>query len=116
MNHEEVMNDLTKFLNLFDLSGVSLYRLSLKIGAPIIHLRNINPPQLCNGTRFAIKKLSPNVIGATVLNGKSNGMEIPTDMPFDFKRQQFPIRLAFRMINLSVWVKSGKSMLFTWKN
>ena len=47
----------------------------------------------------------PNLIEATILNGKSRGEDvliprtniIPTDMPFEFKRLQFPVRLAFPM-------------------
>lgn len=73
--------------------------------SPIIVLRNINPPRLCNGTRLAVKKLMSNVIDATILNGKFQGEDvlipripmILTDMPFNFKRLQFPIRLAFAM-------------------
>ncbi|GFW03636.1 ATP-dependent DNA helicase PIF6 [Trichonephila clavipes] len=46
-----------------------------------------------------------NVIEATILTGKSKGEDvllpripmIPTDMPFEFKRLQFPVRLAFAM-------------------
>jgi hypothetical protein len=42
---------------------------------------------------------------ATILNGKFKGEDIllpripiiPTDMPFEFKRLQFPVRLAFAM-------------------
>jgi hypothetical protein len=42
---------------------------------------------------------------ATILNGKLKGEDIllpripmiPTDMPFEFKRLQFPVRLAFAM-------------------
>jgi len=58
---------------------------------------------LYNGTRLAVKKLLPNVIEATFLNGKSKGEDvpripiIPTDLPFHFKRLQFLIRLAFSM-------------------
>jgi hypothetical protein len=52
-----------------------------------------------------VKKLMGNVIHATILKGKFKGEEvlipripmIPTDMPFEFKRIQFPIRLAFAM-------------------
>ena len=79
--------------------------LTLKVGVPIILLRNINPPQLCNGTRHSVKKLMNNIIEATILNGKFKGTDvllpripmIPTDMPFEFKRLQFPVRLAFAM-------------------
>ena len=47
----------------------------------------------------------PNVIGVIILNGKSKGKDvlipsipaIPTDMPFEFKPWQFPVRLAFSM-------------------
>jgi ATP-dependent DNA helicase PIF1 len=66
-------------------------------------LRNINQPQLCNGTRLAVKKLMSNVVEATILTGPFKGEDvlisripmIPTDMPFQFKRLQFPFRVAF---------------------
>ncbi|MEE6467607.1 hypothetical protein FKM82_007336 [Ascaphus truei] len=66
-------------------------------------LRNLNTPNLCNGTRLCIKSLMPNLIEATILTGKATGEDvfipriplIPTDMPFNFKRLQFPLRLAF---------------------
>ena len=68
-------------------------------------LRNLNQPKLCNGTRLIITKLKSNVIHASILNGKFKDEEvlipripmIPTDMPFEFKRIQFPICVAFAM-------------------
>jgi ATP-dependent exoDNAse (exonuclease V) alpha subunit len=105
MNQDEIINYPTEFLNSLDLPGMPPHVLTLKIGVPIILLRNINPPRLCNGTRLSAKKMMNNIIEATILNGKFKGEDvllpripmIPTDMPFEFKRLQFPVRLAFAM-------------------
>jgi hypothetical protein len=105
MNQDDVINYPTEFLNSLDLPGMPPHVLTLKNGVPLILLRNINPPRLCNGTRLSVKKMSNNIIEATILTGKFNGEDvllpripmISTDMPFEFKRLQFPVRLAFAM-------------------
>ena len=66
-------------------------------------MRNIDPPRLCNGTRLTVKKFLNNLIEATIITGKYKGTDVllprvpimPSDMQFDFKRIQFPVRLAF---------------------
>ena len=105
MNQDDVINYPTEFLNSLELPGLPPHNLQLKVGSVVIMLRNINQPRLCNGTRLAVKRLMNNVIEATIIKGKYKGEDvlipripmIPTDLPFDFKRLQFPVRLAFAM-------------------
>lgn len=105
MNQDDVVNYPTEFLNSLELPGLPPHNLQLKVGSVVIMLRNINQPRLCNGTRLAVKRLMNNVIEATIIKGKYKGEDvlipripmIPTDLPFDFKRLQFPVRLAFAM-------------------
>ncbi|KIH68827.1 hypothetical protein ANCDUO_00834 [Ancylostoma duodenale] len=103
VDSEQAVSYPTEFLNSLEPPGMPPHRLVLKVGSAVMLLRNIDPPKLCNGTRLCVKNLMPNVIEATILTGKARGEDvfipripmIPTDMPFDFKRLQFPVRLAY---------------------
>lgn len=99
------LNFPTEFLNSLNPPGMSSHELKLKIGSPVILIRNLNAPKLCNGTRLCLKQILTNIIEAEILTGKEKGNlvfvpRIPiisNDLPFCFKRLQFPIRLAYSM-------------------
>ena len=59
-----------EFLNFIKLSGLPDHKLALKVAAPIMLLRNLNPPKLCNGSRLIITNLQKNVIEANILTGQ----------------------------------------------
>ena len=67
----------TEFLNTLNISGMPPHKLNLKIGLPIMLLRNINPNAgLCNGTRLKIKKIFPRLIQAEISFGNFSIIEI----------------------------------------
>ncbi|XP_076935112.1 uncharacterized protein LOC143601633 [Bidens hawaiensis] len=58
------------FLNCIKMSGVPNHRLLLKVGVPIMLLRNINQKKdLCNGTRLQVVSLGKHVIESKVASG-----------------------------------------------
>ena len=97
----------TEFLNSLEVSGLPPHLLLLKVGAPIIILRSLDPPRVTNGTRCVITKLSANTIEAKISSGRHAGHDIiipripliPSNstLPFEFRRVQFPVSLCFAM-------------------
>jgi ATP-dependent DNA helicase PIF1 len=114
----------SEFLNDIKCSGIPNHRLTLKVGVPVMLLRNIDQAAgLCNGTRLQIKDLGKNIIIASVISGKNSGDTVyiprmdlvPSDsgLPFKFCRRQFPISLCFAMtINKSQGQSLSKVGLF----
>jgi ATP-dependent DNA helicase PIF1 len=61
-----------EFLNILQFSGIANHELELKVGVPILLLRNLNQSiGLCNGTRLIVKKLGQHVIEAKIITGKN---------------------------------------------
>lgn len=80
--------------------------LKLKVGAPVMLLRNLDPANgLCRGFRLRVKEIGPNALQCTML-GPADGHDRQTHtIPRvtlrssyqPIRRKQFPVRLAFAM-------------------
>lgn len=105
VDQDDVTNYPVEFLNTLTANGLPAHKISLKVGVPIMLLRNITPPKLCNGTRLKVMKLHKNLIEAEILTGCGAGEIvfipriplIPNNFPFQFKRIQFPVSVCFAM-------------------
>ncbi|CDY67422.1 BnaCnng54860D [Brassica napus] len=98
-----------EFLNSVKVAGLPRHCLKLKVGAPIMCLRNMDVADgLCNGTRLIVTQLLLHVIeGRIITRNKIAGHPVwiprmfvtPPDpnFPFRMRRRQFPVTLAFAM-------------------
>ena len=98
-----------EYLNTVDLPGMPIHNLALKVGSPLILMRNLNfAVGLCNGTRMIITKLQERVVEAAILTGPHTGVlafiprislesSASSGLPFTLRRRQFPFRSAFSM-------------------
>jgi hypothetical protein len=99
-----------EYLNSLVSSSLPLAHLELKVGCPIMLLRNLDPTKgLCNGTRLKVLQIRRRVLKCSIISGdaKFAGKVVfipritlaPTaeDLPMPLKRRQFPVRLAFAM-------------------
>ena len=82
-----------------------LHKISLKLGAMIMLLRNLNPAEgHCNGTRYIVTNMAKHVIEAVIPDGIHKGKVLfipriyntpPKNFTPNMTRIQFPIKLAF---------------------
>jgi hypothetical protein len=115
-SHDEVYNPENRLvtpvelMNSIEDGSLPPHHLVLCVGCPIMVLRNIDPSGgVCNGTRLIVKSLHQHVIEAEITTGSHIGdiAFIPKIRfhyqskngrnPIDFRRTQFPVRLAFAM-------------------
>lgn len=97
-----------EFLNSLRCSGLPSHKLKLKVGTPIMLMRNIDQSMgLCNGTRLIITRMANHVLEAKIMSGTNIGsmtyiprMDMsPSQSPWPFKltRRQFPIIVSYAM-------------------
>jgi DNA helicase Pif1-like protein len=71
---EPAQEATSEFLQTVDVPGVPSSVLNLKVGAPVMLMRNMNPRVgLCNGTRLVITRLGRKVIEGRILTGDHKG-------------------------------------------
>ncbi|CAF1801401.1 unnamed protein product [Brassica napus] len=97
-----------EYLNSLEFSGLPSHKLTLKVGDPVMLLRNINQKKgLCNGTRMILTHVGDRVLKAKIITGSHIGEEVliprivllydETKLQFTLRRRQFPIRLCYAM-------------------
>ncbi|GFW26081.1 ATP-dependent DNA helicase [Trichonephila clavipes] len=105
LNDDEAVQYPIEILNSIQTLDLQAHIMILKVGAPIMLIRNTDALRLCNGTRLIVNKMMQHVIRATVLTGCAKGEDvfipripiILSDNTIQFKRIQFPLKLCFAM-------------------
>jgi hypothetical protein len=110
-----------EFLRSINNASLPPGELAVKVGCPLILLRNLAPARgLCNGTRMVLMRMSDRVIEVRLVGGDHDGETalIPritltptntTEFSFQFSRRQFPARLAF---GLTINKAQGQSVKY----
>ncbi|CAL9246750.1 unnamed protein product [Arabidopsis halleri] len=107
-----------EFLNSIKVPGLPDFKLRLKVGAPVILLRDLAPyGGLSKGTRLQITRVETFVLEGMIITGNQHGEKVlipripshpvlirripshPTEanFPIKMRRRQFPLKLAFAM-------------------
>ena len=107
-NDENQLEMPVELLNSIENGSLPPHILDLKIGSPIMVIRNIDPAAgVCNGTRLIVNSLRTNFIEAIIATGPNTGdvtlipkikfISLATEgsSSYDFQRTQFPVRLAY---------------------
>ncbi|GJR00759.1 DNA helicase [Tanacetum coccineum] len=95
-------------LNILKLPRFPPHRLELKVGAPVMLLRNVNVVGgLCNDTRMIVRQIMMKLIEVQIITGTKVGKKVfifrislihkDPNLLFIFKRIQFPIKLCYAM-------------------
>ena len=108
LDPEHMVNFPHEFLHTISPDGLPPHQLRLKVGMPIMMIRNLD--QLAgqaNGTIFVIKHIRTHVLQATIMNGNHKGDDVlisriklisnDESWPFQLTRRQFPVKPEFAL-------------------
>ena len=96
-----------EFLHTIETASLPPHDLRLKIGCVLMVLRNYAPHLgVCNGTRVELLEIGRRIMKVRILTGPRQGDEVhlpriccdstcDNDLPFAFRRYQFPVKLAW---------------------
>ncbi|KAL3653006.1 hypothetical protein CASFOL_002687 [Castilleja foliolosa] len=109
-----------EFPNSIKCSGGLNHELHLKVGTPVMLLRNLDHSMgLRNDTRLVVTRLATHVIECNILTGAKTGEKVllprlnltPSDtkIPFEFQRHQFSIMISYAM---SINKSQGQSLSY----
>ena len=106
LTNADMANLPAEYLQTISTSGIPPAILQLKVGMPVMLLRNLNPERgLCNGTRLIIHQIGQYILKVKILGG-SDAIELiprfklttlPNALPFILTRKQFPVKVCFAM-------------------
>ena len=109
---EENSPDYTpEFLNTLKISGIAPHELKLKLGVPVMLLRNIDPANgHCNGVKYVINNINKHIIELRAIAGANIGscLFLPrivmisqtATLPFTLRRRQYPIPVSYTHLTL----------------
>jgi hypothetical protein len=118
--NDPLLNYPVEYLHEINSGSLPLAKLELKIGCPVMILKNLDAANgVCNGSRGILTRHSNRVLEVRLLTGEHAGQTVfiprvasqpgENENAFMFTRRQFPIRVCFSMtINKS----QGQSVKF----
>ena len=118
--NDPLLNYPVEYLNEINCGSLPLAKLELKIGCPVMVLKNLDAANgVCNGSRGILTRCSNRVLEVRLLTGDHAGETVfiprvanqpgEDENAFRFTRRQFPVRVCFSMtINKS----QGQSVKF----
>ena len=101
---EDEMSVSPEHLHTLTPSGFPLAQTVLKLGCPVMILRNLQPREgVCNGSRGIVSRINTRILEVQLFNGRTvlvpriKLISADQNEPFKLRRLQFPVSLSFAM-------------------